>query len=78
NPCIISVGSGDGYFWNGNAWQKDGVSGHNLVAYGYTTNSFNIMDEFVCHTGWHNSQVNSGCYFVNKLLVAGNASLKVL
>lgn len=54
------------------------LSGHNVVAYGYTKNSVGIMDEFVVHANWHNPTYNCGSIFMNKLYSAGNCYLQVL
>ncbi len=71
-PAIITVGAGKGSDGN----KSHDISNHNLVAYGYTTNSIGVLDEFLCHAGWHKSESDDDpkCaqLFVNKFLAAGN------
>ncbi len=50
HPSILNTGAGTGYDIDG---YKLDVSRHNLIAYGYTTNSVGVIDEFICHAGWH-------------------------
>lgn len=80
NPVIITIGAGRGFYKNyGNSsYTTIGLSGHNVVAYGYTKNSIGIMDEFLVHTDWHVSTTNCAQTFMNKLYSAGNCYLEVL
>lgn len=80
NPVIITVGAGRGFYKNNNSstYNEVNLSGHNVVAYGYTKNSVGIMDEFVVHANWHNPTYNCGSIFMNKLYSAGNCYLQVL
>lgn len=80
-PAIMTIGAGRG-FDDRNIEQ--GLSGHNVVAYGYTTNSLGVIDEFVCHASWHremgydiNNNPIAECakLFVNKFYAAGNVYL---
>ncbi len=49
NPAIMTVGAGKGWDINNNS---EDINGHNLVVYGYTTNSIGVLDEFICHGCW--------------------------
>ena len=73
NPAIMNVGTGKGWDENNN---EVSFKAHHLVVYGYTTNSLGVLDEFVCHGGWHTDKESEGCYtakmFVNKFYAAGN------
>lgn len=83
NPSIITVGAGRGFTKNkdGNYVSVD-LSGHNVVAYGYTKNALGIMDEFICHANWHTYDSSNGndyaVVYMNKLYCAGNLHLNVL
>ncbi len=82
HPSIMTIGAGNGYDIDN---VKENVSGHNVVVYGYTTNSKGVIDEFVCHAGWHCREIydNNGnktgaeCakLFINKFYAAGNIHL---
>ncbi|MGN0760985.1 MAG: C39 family peptidase [Christensenellales bacterium] len=80
NPVIITVGAGRGFYKDkadSSSYESVDLSGHNVVAYGYTTNSLGIMDEFVVHANWHNSTHNYAKVYMNKLYSAGNCYLEV-
>lgn len=81
NPAIMTVGAGKGWDINN---RETSIDAHNLVVYGYTTNSIGVLDEFVCHALWHisdemenvlddgNPPVYTSELFVNKFYAAGN------
>lgn len=82
NPAIMTVGAGNGYDINN---RKIDVNVHNLVVYGYTTNSIGVLDEFVCHALWYRGSefdnvqdrpddppVYTSKLFVSKFCAAGN------
>lgn len=82
HPSIMTIGAGIGYDSDG--FSED-VSRHNVVVYGYTTNSLGVMDEFVCHAGLHKqfehtlegNKLSAECakLFINKFYAAGNVHL---
>ncbi len=87
HPSIFNTGAGTGYSYDkeedGNKRSID-VSWHNLIAYGYTTNSSGVLDEFLCHAGWHKTITDTysnpngaecAKLFVNKFAAIGNLHL---
>lgn len=62
-PCIGNTGltaSGDAYpSLNTPNFESMGVERHQMVVYGYTLNSLGGLDEFVCHSGWHESNTDA-------------------
>ncbi len=76
HPSIFNTGAGTGYDVNNNSVD---ISQHNLIAYGYTTNSSGVLDEFICHAGWYTTKASEGAecarLFVNKFYAIGNLHL---
>ena len=75
-PSIMTIIGGRGFDINN---IEQDLSKHNVVVYGYTTNSIGVMDEFVCHSGWHKTsgknKAECAKLFVNKFYAAGNLHL---
>ncbi len=80
NPVIITIGAGRGFYKNfgSSSYETVDLSGHNVVAYGYTKNSIGVLDEFIVHANWHEWASNTAVVFVNKLYSAGNCYIDVL
>lgn len=76
-PCIGMVGTGTGYYGNpnGSGYLSDTINGHQMVVYGYTKNQFGGLDEFICHTGWHQQQYLASCIYTSGWSFAGNVTI---
>ncbi|MDE6471682.1 MAG: C39 family peptidase [Clostridia bacterium] len=78
HPSILTIGAGRGFDINNN---EQDLSGHNVVVYGYTTNFVGVIDEFICHAGWHtrigqdDTIAECAKLYVNKFYAAGNVHL---
>ena len=79
NPVILTIGAGRGFYKNygESGYNTIDLSGHNVVAYGYTKNSIGVMDEFIVHANWQVNDNNYAEVFMNKLYTAGNCYLDI-
>ena len=81
DPVVVFIGGDYGYsayINSSNSYHEEYISSHAMLAFGYTTGLFGIVDEYICNKGWTdstNSEFTYGVTYISRLGVVGNVRL---
>ncbi|MBE5763024.1 MAG: hypothetical protein E7338_02235 [Clostridiales bacterium] len=82
DPVVVFISGGTGYSAyidsSSNNYYSEYISSHAMLAFGYTTGLFGLVDEYICNKGWpeaYNNYYTYGVTYISHISIVGNVKL---